>query len=218
MAGGAPGGRRGDHRDQRHPAGRHHARAPHHLHGDDEDRAQPDACRSTCPRRRPGRATCRSSSASCSRPTGAPLVDGKPVAERRRDPPAGARRADEAPRAARGHQGRRRGDARPRHPRARPAQAGARHKIAFGVTPVRRAAALTPAPRRARCRTHEADRRRRTAQPRAPIGAARRGRSAPRRLSYDDPMSKVLGLDAQTSGLGRVARVLPRARSLLLVG
>ena len=34
-------GRR-DHRDQRHPARRHHARAPHHLHGDDEDRAQSD--------------------------------------------------------------------------------------------------------------------------------------------------------------------------------
>ena len=37
-----PGGGRGDHRDQRHPAGRHHARAPHHLHGHDEDRAQSD--------------------------------------------------------------------------------------------------------------------------------------------------------------------------------
>ena len=57
---------------------------------------------------------------------GRTVVDSQPDRERRGDPSAGAHRPGAAPRAARRHQGRRRGDSRSRHPRARSAQAGAR--------------------------------------------------------------------------------------------
>ena len=90
------GSRRRDHGDQRHPAGRHHARAAHHLHGDDQDRARTRRSRSICRRRRRARATCRSSSASSSRPTGARWSTAR-RRERRRHPAARRTRRQQNP-------------------------------------------------------------------------------------------------------------------------
>ena len=86
---------------------------------------------------------------------GRAFVDSKPIAERRRHPGPRARRRAGAPRPARGHQGRRRGDPRSRHPRAGSAQAGPHQQDRLRGQP-RRAdvteAAPTRMPHAAPCR------------------------------------------------------------------
>ena len=163
--------------------------------------AQSDRAARPARRRRPGRAKCRWSSASSSRADGRALVD----CERRRrtttrSSPLARDAHRAAPRPPRGHQGRRRGHARARHPRARPAQAGARRQDRFRRDARRSRPRSTDGPRHDHAGRVRAEHRRRTARASVPHRAASLVADGGGVLLYDDPMSKVLGLDAQSSG------------------
>ena len=190
---------RGDHRDQRHPAGRHHARAPHHLHGDDEDRRSPDGAARSAQggdraRRRPG---------GLQHHAGGRRADvRRQQADRRTTTPSSPLAKD----AQQQHSDLRaviKADAAVTHGRVIHVldllkQAHV-NKIAFGVHARRRRAALTGAARAPAMNASDA------ATQTATNGAARcracGSFAAASAVPYDDPMSKVLGLDAKTSSL-----------------